>query len=70
MALGSASRRAKRKRAAREQLQEALETELKEKAKAREDELKEKASKELQRGLDQLFRAPRSEEGEAAPAAE
>ncbi len=45
-----------------------LETELKEKAKAREDELKAredelkgKASKELQRGLDRLFKAPKSE---------
>jgi AsmA protein len=49
---------------------EALEAELREKAKTREDELKEKAAKELQRGLDRLFRAPRSEESAAAPAGE
>ncbi len=39
----------------------AREDELKEKAKGREDELKEKAGKELQRGLDKLFRTPKSE---------
>jgi hypothetical protein len=43
---------------------EALESELKEKAKLREDELKEKAGKELQRGLDRLFKAQKRDESE------
>jgi AsmA protein len=43
---------------------EELEAELKAKAKLREDELKEKAGKELQRGLDRLFKAPKRDESE------